>query len=113
VNLDAADRSDVGKGFLHMSPFVLKLPLVGHVLPLAAPASAEIRAGSLNSVRGGNKDLLDFRFGIGFFLSEDEGSHSVPGDNAVYEDHHPVQPSDPLAAECDAVNLKLNNVSFP
>jgi len=90
-----------------------RLPLVGQVLPLAAPASAEIRAGGLNPVRRGNKDFLDSCFCVGFFLSKEESSHSVSGDSAVNEDHQPVQPSDPLSAERDAVNVKLNDVSFP
>ena len=112
MNLDAGDKSDVGKSFLYMGPFVRKLPLVGHVLPLAAPANAEIRARGFNSIGRRGKELLDLCLGIGLFLPEDQGSHSVAGDSALHKDHQPVQSSDSLAAKCDAVNLKLYEVSL-
>ena len=112
MDLNAGECTDVGQGFLHMSPFVLKLSLVLHVLPLAAPANAEVRTGGLDSVRRGIQEFLHLCFGIGLFLSEDQGVHPVPGDSALDKNHQPVHASDSLAAECDAVNGEIENGTF-
>ena len=112
MDLNAGKRTDVGESLLHVPSFVLKLPLIGHVLPLASPANAEVRAGGLDAIRREDQELLNLCFGVGLFLSEDQGGHPVPGDSALHKDHQPVRPSDPLAAERDPVNVKLYNVSF-
>jgi hypothetical protein len=83
------------------------------MLEAAAAAAAEVGAGGFDSVRGGRLERLDHRAPETRARLDDSGPHAIARDRAADEENVTLDPTDPLATECEVVDRQIEDVTTP
>ncbi len=71
MDRDLEKAGDAFQGIRHVLAFVFQLLLVAEMLPLAASAEAEVRAGGVDPKRRRRKELHEPGLGVAFPLLDD------------------------------------------
>ena len=111
--LELAEPPDPLEAVAHLLFLELELGGVRKVLEAAAATAAEVGAGGFDSVRGGRFERLDHRAPESRARLDDPGPHAVARERAADEEDVALDPTDPLATECEVVDRQIEDVAAP
>ena len=97
----------------HLLLLVLELPLVAQVLPAAAAAGAEVRAGRLDAVGPAREPLERDRLAVAALDALDPRHHAVARERAIDEHDDAVMARDATPTRCQRVDGELQLLSDP
>ena len=97
----------------HLLLLVLELPLVAQVLPAAAAAGAEVRAGRLDPVGPAREPFVGDRLAVPALDALDTRHHAIAGQRAVDEHHDAIMACDTAPTRCERVDGELELLSDP
>ena len=108
VELEAALVADALERVAHLRGLVPQLRLVGEVLPAAAAARTEVRAGGLDPVGALLQGLDRDRVAVASLDLRDASAHAVAGKGPVDEQDEVVEPRDAAPAEGQRADDELD-----
>ena len=97
----------------HLLLLVLELPLVAQVLPAAAAARAEVRAGRLDAIGPAREPLVCDRLAVTALDALDPRLDAIARERAVDEDDDALMARDATPTRCERVDGELDLRSDP